>query len=177
MEEHQDIYTCPVVWKGRSSPPSNGSTVTYAGSTPPATSTSTITSSVASSLPSNALGTAASAGPTLRPGATTPKEGIFVVAGGQGNTDDPELNDDDASLDKRTLAMRDDLTRINRISWRRGIPVEPVFSNTLVQPGSASTESKLVAVRLPTIMNVTSGTMGIVLSEQCVETIVWPNQM
>jgi len=56
--------------------------------------------------------------------------------------------------------------KVSRLSaWRREIPVEPVFSNTLVQPGSASTETDFVGVMLPTIMNTTTGTMGIVLSE------------
>jgi hypothetical protein len=177
MQAHDDIYQCPVVWKGRNSTSTSESTVTYAATVPFSTPASTSTSITHSST--------ASARPTLGPGATTPKEDILVLGSGHEAVDDDNDDDSDlldngsASSNAGALAARDDnLARIdNRITWRRGIPVEPVFNTTLVQPGSASTESDLVGVRLPSIMNVTTGTMGIVLSEQCVQMIVWPNQM
>jgi hypothetical protein len=176
MQAHDDIYQCPVVWKGRNSTATNGSAVTYAAGVRSSTSAS------ASASTSITHSSTASARPTLSPGATTPQEDVLVVGSGHEAVDNDNPNSLDhgsRSSDAGALTARDGNIEwdANHVSWRRGIPVESVFSDTLVQPGSASTESDLVGVSLPTFMNVTTGTMGIVLSEQCVQMIVWPNQM
>ena len=175
ISAHEDIYECPVVWKGRSSPPSNASAATYTVAPP-------VSTSALPEVPIIAPGTAAAAEPTASPGNRTPEEDIFVVGVSSDRVDagdeEEEDNSHPESLDRLSaLAARDQ--GIGQSSWlrRRDLSAEPVYNSSLVQPGSAATDSDLVGVSLPDMMNATTGTMGIFLSEQCVQMIVWPNQM
>lgn len=171
MEAHEDIYECPVAWKGRIVP---GPNVTNYAAVPPA-STST----------SAAVTTPTSGGSSGQAGGITPVEDILVVGNPSGqdpeDSEDKHDDDEDDHDDRKwSLVSRDhDLTKISKLSiWRRSsIPVESVFTERLVQVGSTATQSVLSGVRLPNMMNVTTGTMGVVLSEQCVQMIIWPNQM
>ena len=165
MEAHEDIYECPIAWKGRITPSTNGTDDGYG----PAPTLSTTTSAV---VPTQS--------PIAQSGVSfIPKEDIRVVEPVDDHDDEDDHEEEDEDDHKRSLVSRHhDLTKVQRLStWRRDIPVESVFSDSLIQPGSATTQSTLLGVRLPNMMNVTTGTMGVFLSEQCVQMILWPNQM
>jgi hypothetical protein len=170
MHTHESIYQCPIVWKGRVDAVSG---VGYTTAMPSATATGTAilvspdiqvigvgTSSLTTQIPS----TATAITPTTTE-ATNPnnfESGVSAVGSG--------LSQQAAEHISRNLEQRDyDLAKVApKAIWRRHVPVEAA--------GDASVDG-LSSVSLPTFKNLTTGDMGVTLSEQCIQMIVWPNQM
>ncbi|KIM30859.1 hypothetical protein M408DRAFT_65741 [Serendipita vermifera MAFF 305830] len=180
MEAHEDIYQCPVTWRGRAAPPNMTEVDDGYGAVPttpqadnvlPTTpEANSIITSTDDSGPTTTTSTRTRTSTTTSRTSTT--VGSIPTSGGSSGQagEDKESDDDEEEYDDRRRSAKRSLSL-------RDIPVETVFNMSLVQPGSSATETTVAGVLLPNMMNPTSGTMGVVLSEQCVQMIIWPNQI
>lgn len=182
MRSHESIHQCPIVWKGRVDAVSG---IGYATATSSATATGTATPvspdvQVIGFSTSFSTTSAATLANTQIPSTATASDVRVVTPTG---TEEANPNDLDSGVSVvggglaqqaaeyiyQNLEQRDhDLAKVApKAIRRRHVPVEAV--------GNAS--DGLTSVSLPTFKNLTTGDMGITLSEQCVQMIVWPNQM
>jgi hypothetical protein len=183
MEAHDDIYECPVVWKGRSNSASAGAATgaDYAAEPPATTSSSSSTEATSSTSDVGVIGTGeVTRSSTTRRTTATPSTPATLstpvppVAAPSPTSDDKESDDDSdddsEEFDDRRLAKRN--TPI--------IAVDPVNTGSTLPSNGANGQLTVFAtneVELPASMNTTSGELGVVLSKQCVQMLVWPNQM
>jgi hypothetical protein len=97
--------------------------------------------------------------------------------------DDDDEEDDDDDDSSRKVKRHHNLPRIPRLAaWRRrSIPVISVLQNdpegVVGVPQGAFNNVSIVGVMLPQMINATTGRPGVLLSQQCVQMILWPNQM
>ena len=173
MQMHENIFQCPIVWKGRVVAVSAvGSANATSSSTATGTaipdaqvigfSTSFLTTSGHSQIPSTVTTADVSVVTTTITEEANGDDftsGVSAVGGG--------LSQQATENVSRDLEQRDHNVAPIAI-WRRHVPVEAA--------GNASSDG-LTSVSLPTFKNLTTSAMGITLSEQCVQMIVWPNQM
>lgn len=183
MQHHDNIYECPIVWRGRADAVSGigYSTPVSASSSPTDTATpdAEVIGFVSSAISTTATSTASRVNAQL-PSTATPTQ-VHVIS--------PSNSDGDSDADfaagssaaggalsqaaehiARELVERDhDLVKVVPMTfWRRNIPINSVGSENI---------DGVTAVTLPTFKNLTSGTIGVTLSDQCVQMIIWPNQM
>lgn len=183
MQHHDNIYECPIVWRGRADAVSGigYSTPVSASSSPTDTATpdAEVIGFVSSAISTTATSTASRVNAQL-PSTATPTQ-VHVIS--------PSVSDDDSDEDfaagssaaggalsqaaehiARELVKRDhDLVKVVPMTfWRRNIPIDSVGSENI---------DGVTAVTLPTFKNLTSGTIGVTLSDQCVQMIIWPNQI
>lgn len=93
--------------------------------------------------------------------------------------DDDEEDDDDDDRVLGRVKRDQNLKGIARL-WRRNIPVISVLETNPESSGAgqnAFSNAAVVGVMLPQMINATTGRAGVLLSEQCVQMILWPNQM
>lgn len=188
LVSHKNIYQCEAVWKGRTVI-TNG-TLDYDEllSTDPVTSVSAIPASrvdgstTRSSSTTSSITTLPTLVVTKTPGLVQPTRSAAPIADEpkredeEDDEDDDDDDDDEEREDKVKLSKRHELANVPRVNiWRRNsIPIVPITNaNAQNIVGTASTS----AVSLPTMRNSTTQTLGVVLSKQCVQMILWPNQI
>ncbi|PVF94842.1 hypothetical protein CPB86DRAFT_828315 [Serendipita vermifera] len=202
MEARDNIYDCPIVWKGRSTSANAGAVVgnDYAASPPENTSSSTseVSTSTASDVKVVGTGqvTIARSSTTRRtvstPAVLTPPTPTTQAAAPTRTVDDDsdddsdDDDDDEEELDDRRLAKRTThLVKLSPLSklGRRDTTIVPVYNannEATFSSNNANGQSATFAtnaVGLPASMNTTTGEVGVVLSKQCVQMLVWPNQI
>jgi hypothetical protein len=184
MEAQDDIYECPVVWKGRSNSASAGAATgaDYAAE-PPSTTSSSTTQATSPTSEVGVIGTGeVTRTSTTRRTTTTPTIPTPVVAAPSPTGDDKE-SDDDSEDDSDDDSDDDSEEFDDRRLAKRNTPiiaVDPVNTGSTLPSNGANGQLTVFAtneVELPASVNTTSGEVGIVLSKQCVQMLVWPNQM
>lgn len=181
MQQHDNIYECPIVWRGRADAVSGIGYLTPTSASSSVADAATPDAQVIGFVPSTISTTATSTASRVNaqiPSTATPTQ-VRVVS--PSNSDDGEDFATGSSATGGALAqaaahiVRDHVERdhdlvkvVPMAMWRRNVPIISVGGENI---------DGITAVTLPTFKNLTSGTMGVTLSDQCVQMIIWPNQI
>ncbi|KAG8833768.1 hypothetical protein FRC17_010141 [Serendipita sp. 399] len=198
MLSHRNIYECPVMWKGRS----NATNGDYGTDLSYPVSTNTTSSSVADptialigvapirSIPVSSTGGAGTKAPstsqlttrTQSAGQTTTRIQSSIRPT-QAAEDKNIDNDDDGEdkEDKRRFVRRTNSAFSNSpvlVRRQEQMSVVPLFGedeSNVDEEGIPTTS--IIGVNIPYMFNPITKSSGVTLSKQCVQMILWPNQI